>query len=285
MVYLRHYGIECSKQTMTENNWFQTNLADRKEGLCEFKVQINPYEFTTTNFMENSKRLAYKLINKHNKLYVAYSGGLDSEFVLKTFVENNLPITPVLISSPFNQIELKYALDFCDQLNVKPEIISFTCNEFIDQLHNKTHKRNMFALLGGLPLILADMIDGKLITGYGEPFWTVRHHERMVDCKDYPNLEFCEWDFYLNCYDDTHPSGFFTYDISVFYSMIKEADYNLSFNNAKVKLYNLKPRPKMFWRQDFQNISWELNKEKHPGKFMDYVNKNELIKTFEEYIK
>lgn len=267
---------------MTENNWFQTNLNDRKNGLCEFKIEIKPYQFTTTNFIENSKRLAYKLVDKYDNLYISYSGGLDSEFVLKTFVDNKLPITPVLLSTSFNQIELKYALEFCTQLNITPEIISFNDNNFIDQLYKKTHKRNMFSLQGGVPLVVADHIDGKLITGCGEPLWTVRQHERMIDCIDYPNLEFCEWDFYLDYYDESHPSGFFTYDISVLYSMIKEVDYNLSFNDAKVKLYNLRNRPKMFWRNDFQKIAFELNKEKTPIKFNQYINKNEFIEMLEK---
>ena len=270
---------------MTENEWFKTNLSDRSNGLCEFKIDITPYEFTTTNFMENSKRLACKLVDTYDKLYIAYSGGLDSEFVLKTFVDNKLPITPVIVSTSFNQIELQYALNFCEQYNIKPEIISFGDDEFIEKLQEKTHKRNMFALLGGLPLILADMIDGKLITGVCDPFLLVHHHERMIHSKNYPNLEFCEYDFYLDCYDNRHPSGFFTYDISVFYSLIKEADYNLSFNEAKAKLYNLKHREKTFWRKDFQDISYQLNKEKHPTKFKEYLNKDELIKTLESYIK
>jgi len=270
---------------MSENNWLQTNLTNRANGLCEFNLKITPYEFTTTNFIENSKRLAYKLAERYDKLYIAYSGGLDSEFVLKTFLENKLPITPVIVSTSFNQIEMAYALDFCNQYNAKPEIISFGDDEFIEKLQDKTHKRNMFALLGGVPLILADMIDGKLITGVCDPFWVVHHYERMIDSKYYPNLEFCEYDFYLDSYDNSHPGGFFAYDISVLYSMIKEADYNLSFSNAKVKLYNLKPRTKMFWRKDFQDISYQLNKDKHPGKFIEYINKDELVKTLESYIK
>lgn len=268
---------------MTENNWFQTNLNDRAHGLCEFQVTITPYEFTTINFIENSKRLAHKLAEQYDNLYIAYSGGMDSEFVLKTFLENKLPITPVIASTSFNQIELAYALDFCKQHNINPKIISFTDNEFIEKLHNKTHKRNMFALLGGLPLVLADLIDGKLLTGLFDPFWVVRHYEQMSAAKEYPNLEFCEYDFYLDCYDSSHPSGFFAYDISVFYSMIKEADYSLSFNEAKSKLYNVKPRTKMFWRQDFQDISYQLNKQTHPGKYIDHINKDELIKTLENY--
>jgi hypothetical protein len=270
---------------LTKNNWLSTNLKDRVNGLCEFEIEIIPYEFTSINFIENSKRLAYKLTEQYDNLYIAYSGGLDSEFVLKTFVENKLPITPILVSTPFNQIELRYATNFCEQLHIQPEIITFTGEEFIEKLRIKTHERNMFALLGGLPLVIADMIDGKLITGYGEPFWTVHHYERMIDCIDYPNLEFCEYDFYLDDYDSSHPSGFFSYDISVFYSMIKELDYNLSFSEAKAKLYKLEHRNKMFWRQDFQSIAYQYNKQKNPGKFIDYINKDELIITLENYIK
>lgn len=268
---------------MTKNNWFQTNLGDRKNGLCDFEIKINPYKFKAETFRESCDRLAKELSEKHNKLYVSYSGGLDSEFVLKTFIDLKLPITPILVSTSFNQQELSYAINFCKENNMTPEIIEFSNEDLIKRLQDKTHKRNMFALLGGLPLIICDYINdkgGKLVTGYGEPFWTTRKGFNV----DLKNLELCEWDYYLNDYDETHPAGFFVYDIGVFYSLIKEVDYTKNFNDAKIKLYNLKPRDKMFWNQNFQDLAWQLNKNNKPNVYSHHIHKDDLIKLLEEYI-
>ena len=119
---------------MTKNNWFTTNLNLRKNGLCEFEILINPYKFSSVSFYENSKNLAYELSQTHDKLYVCYSGGLDSEFVLKTFIEQKLPITPLLVSTSFNQVELQYALNYCKYMNIEPEIVEFTDFELIRKL-------------------------------------------------------------------------------------------------------------------------------------------------------
>ena len=159
---------------MTKNNWFSTNLKDRTPtNFCDFEIQMFPYEFNHDSFINQAKRVAHELAEKHDNLYVCYSGGLDSEFVLKTFYEEGLPITPVLIYTPYNQFESEWAYNFCKEKGIKPEVLSFSKNEIIDRLKQKTIDRNLFSLLGGLPLIVCDEVNkqsGKIITGYGDPF-------------------------------------------------------------------------------------------------------------------
>lgn len=244
----------------TKNNWFTTTLNNRStDNLCDFDIQMEPYQFKPGNFNDEAIRVAHELVEKHEKLYVSYSGGLDSEFVLNTFLKEGLPITPILVDTPYNQFELQWAHNFCKEKNIKFEVLTFTKNEIIDRMKEKTIDRGLFALLGGLPLVVCDevnKVNGKLITGYGDPF--MLNFDFNNDKPVEKTLEFCEWDYYLDSYDFTHPSGFFTYDIGLFHALISQIGHILPSQEAKSKLYQLPYRIKMYWLEEFYALFREI---------------------------
>jgi hypothetical protein len=195
----------------TKNNWFIPDIKNNK-----FKVLLEPYKFKHTSFLEACKLQAVELANAYDNLFIAYSGGLDSELVLKIFNDLNLKITPILVETPFNIEETKWSKEYCKDNNLNLEIINLPGKEFIERLVDK----NQNLLLSGLPLIIADYIkekNGKLITGCGDPF--------DDKSKVFTNLKFTEWDYYLDGYDSSHPSAFFNYSLEVFYSLLFAKSY------------------------------------------------------------
>lgn len=244
----------------TKNNWFTTNLNSRSlANRCDFSVNISPYRFVNKSFEQASKDTAQELYAKYNNLYLAYSGGLDSEYVLKVFNNNGLKIVPVILRTPFNELESNYAIRYCNQNSIKYELVEFSKRDIIYKLYEKTCSQGLYSLLGGVPLILCDIVSnsgGRLLTGYGEPFTTIPGIQPEHPLAE--TLEFCEWDYYLDNYNIDHPSGFFTYDLSLFSALISEIQYGISTQLAKYTLYQLTPRPKMFWSKEFYNIFREI---------------------------
>ena len=260
---------------MKLNKLLTTSLINRtSENLCDFSLEIVPTKFQSKSFSESTENLIKYLNPWKNRLYVAYSGGLDSEYVLKSFNKLDAPITPVMIETPYNKVEVKWAYNYCKDLVV----IKLTKEEFIHNLKIRTVDRGFPVLLGGLPLIIADFVKssgGSLITGYGDPF-----HDKE---NDYTNLAFTEWDYYLDVYDDSHVSGFFSCNIDMFYWLIKDIDYSLPLQEAKSKLYGLKARPKMYWSPDFYNIQSNfLQKMKVPQMRLS-KHKNEVLSALEPW--
>jgi hypothetical protein len=256
----------------TKNNWF---IPEIKNNI--FKIFLEPYSFSSNSFFEACCNQAYDLSKKYDNLYIAYSGGLDSEFVLKTFRLCNLKITPVLLESNYNQEEANWAKEYCLSNKINLEILKLNDIEFIRELKTRTINKGLSILLGGIPLILADYVkekNGYLLTGYGECF----HNNLLVDKR----LEFCEYDYYLDLYDNTHPSGFFNYSIEVLYSMIRELDYTIPIQEAKSKLYNLKLRNKIKPTLDLYSIQANLIPQNI--KFKKYFYKEKFIKNLENYI-
>ena len=256
---------------MISNEWFKTNLKNRVNGYCDFDFQITPYKFTPKPFLESCREQALTLSKKYDNLYVTYSGGLDSELVLKVFHEQNLPITPILVETPYNQEESTWAKDFCNERNIKLEILSYTSNQFIDELKKRTIDIGLPILLGGLPNIVADYVkdrSGYLLTGYGDPFSPNRNVP----------LEFSEWDYYLSAYDDYHPAAFFNYSLEVLYSMVKDMDYTVDLQTAKSKLYSLNLRHKAQWLPEYHNIQRHLT-PRHGIQIRKYIDKDLFLKT------
>jgi hypothetical protein len=268
---------------MTENNWFSTTLADRtKDNLCEFGIILNPYTTVSGTFKDNCNALAKKLYNQHEKLYICYSGGLDSEFVIKVFDDLKLPVTPVIIKTPYNHNELNYAFEFCKDRSIKYELLEFSEQEILTQFYNRTRKYNLYSFLGCMPLIVCDMVNqagGKLLTGYGDPFKITNRPTDTVPT----TLEFSEWDYYLDLYDNSHPSGFFTYSLAVLYSFVNEINYSITLQQAKSILYGLKPRSKIYWDKRFYQICAELKYV--PIKKYNYsVPKDTLLTEWQSYL-
>lgn len=275
---------------MILNDWFSTNLKDRKKGLYDFKITINPYEFSSKGFIQNCTDAANEIANKYENIHVCYSGGLDSEFVLNTFANIGLNPKAVIVKTSYNLEEFSYALSYCKRMNISYDILEYSNKDFLIKLHEKTHKRNLHAMLGGVPLLVNDYVkskNGHLITGYGDPFdiseGTLHQMAHNPTATISNMLEFSEWDYYLESYDEDNPNAFFTYNLPVFYSLINEINYNIPFQKAKSDLYQLEYRQKMFFDIDFEVIAAKMNDLHRPNVVHCSVDKDELINYFNTF--
>lgn len=262
---------------MTKNSWFLSTLENRKiTHDCNFDFDIYPYFFEGKSFIDSSKQQAREMMEKYDKIYLSYSGGLDSEFILKIFNDQKLPIIPVLIETPFNTEEVLWAKKYCSTRKIKLEIISLTSEEFINKLKTRSLIKGLPVLLGGLPNIVSDYVSGRggyLLTGHGDPFG----YEKET------LLEFCEWDYYLNVYNQKHPGSFLNYSLEVLYSFVKEFDNTIDIQQAKAKLYGLEMRPKLHWSEEFHALQKEtMNVDGFS--IRKYVYKDEFLKKISDYV-
>jgi len=276
---------------MTENNWFTTNLHERTPENSEeheFEIFLKLYEFERTTFQDSANKLAKQLTEEYDNLYLAYSGGMDSEFVLKTFLDLGLPIKPVILSTPFNELEYQFALDFCTERNITPEIITLDKKQFLQEMYDRTYAKHWHSMIGGIPLYVADYVNqrnGKLLTGLGDPFtvWStggVSYNPTRFGS----TLEYNEFDYYLYEYDNSHPGAFFNYNISIMYHMIKDIDHTLCVQEAKSVLYGVKYRPKIHMTQELYTAV-DILRLFDVKRMNSIVPEKALLSKLEQYIK
>ncbi len=108
---------------------------------------------------------------KQGPLYVCYSGGLDSEYVLAVFRTLGMPITPVIMQTAYNHHETCYAYKYCKEHDITPVVIDLDYDKFIesgDFLKIAT-EYNIAAYQMPSNLWLTTQLDGTVITGDSNP--------------------------------------------------------------------------------------------------------------------
>lgn len=269
---------------MIKDNWITTSLDKRtKDNLNDFSISIRPQNFKVDTFRNNSIRVAKEIFESYDNVHLLYSGGLDSEYVFKVFLEQNLPIKTILISTPFNKEETKFAIDFYKTHGQKPHIITYTKNEIIDAISAKCMALGYAHPIGALPLLVSDQIKSlgfNLVTGLGEPFVTGVPTNIQEKLSDYYNLP--EHEFYLHHYDKSHPGAFYTYDIALHHSMLKDMVHTGDIQKDKSVLYGLEYRDKMRWSREFIEITSE---SMSPKLTLPKVNVSHIHIKKDRYIK
>ena len=99
-----------------------------------FQVKIDSPKDKNKNYHELAKQLAQEIYdNKQGTLYIMYSGGADSEYVLNVFLELGLDVTPVIIqlNPGYNEFDVKYAFEFCESKGITPVVVDLDFNTFV----------------------------------------------------------------------------------------------------------------------------------------------------------
>jgi hypothetical protein len=265
---------------ITKNNWLASNLADRASNpTVDFTLTIKPYPFKKMNFDSAVEMTVNEIAKKYTNLYLALSGGYDSEFVLRAFHKFNIPITPVIVCY-CNEIENKFAYSACKDLGIIPVTITLTDDQFLNYLkekvfnpfngsgYNATHV--MFAAE------YAEQHRGTLITGVN---W-IGAADPIKIADDYASAH--EWDHYTYYeYPLVNKIDFFLYTIELMYSMFPETDDGF-WPAYKQKLFNIEYREKVRAKYTPPVIS---EMRKILGNKEDYKHRQIIEWTREEFDK
>jgi hypothetical protein len=166
-----------------------------------FRVEIDPFTEPFGNYFEESVLAAEEIYQiKDGKLYVMYSGGIDSEYALSVFLHLGMDVTPVIIklSPNYNDYDIKYALNFCQSKNLTPTIIDIDFDDFVKsgKLFNIAIESRSSRYHRSATAYASSKLDGTVLLGDGEPY--IRLNEKTNTW----NLEIDEHDFavynYLN---------------------------------------------------------------------------------------
>lgn len=65
-------------------------------------------------------------------IYLMYSGGMDSEYILDIFLNLKIPITPVIIKlSNYNTYDVDFAMQYCEGKSITPIIVDIDFDHFV----------------------------------------------------------------------------------------------------------------------------------------------------------
>jgi hypothetical protein len=169
---------------ISKNNYvYATGTADT------FTVAVNSLPIKFDNYYLESCKAAEEIYNlKQGKLYLMYSGGVDSEYALSVFLSLGMEVTPVIVRMTpyYNAHDFKYASDFCDSKNLKPLIIDIDLNEFVNSGKILDIAKSMRSSVYhySTTAYAISQLDGTVICGDGEAYinnqdgiWSVTMYE------------------------------------------------------------------------------------------------------------
>lgn len=229
---------------LIENNWISTNIKEKAANNdLDFKVTINPYPYQKMSFSEASDAVANKIAALNKPIYIGYSGGIDSEYVVKTFMKNNIPFKTVTVDVGGNKLDLEYVNRFLYEFpTIVNEKIKIVPKQFVKKTIDIYKKYNVLVIGSVSPLEAANYVKqqgGILVVG-----------DHLIGENNKTNgdlsIQLNEWDFYYDFFvGDDLVVPFFTYDLSIAESYISKLD-NTKVEYFKEKLYSIPFRPKFY---------------------------------------
>ena len=232
----------------TENDWIDTNIYERVlVPNLSFHVRLRPYPFREMFFQDAADYTAKRIYEKHKKIYVALSGGADSDFVVRCFHRNKIPFEVIIVKTSGNFKELIYAYKVCDELNITPIIINLKDSEYLriyfEDVVKKIHGFGIYAIPGIVACRYAKDNDGVLIIGEH----MIEGEKPDSDGKVRIQPAMNEWDCYNEIFvGEDYNIPFFLYTLELTYAMLYAIyDDREPIDIWKCNLYGVQLRPIM----------------------------------------
>jgi hypothetical protein len=274
----------------TKNNWLYSNIKQRiNDPSIDLSVDIDLKNTIVKklSFEDACDYNAIQIKNNYNKkIYIAFSGGMDSEKVVRVFHKNKIDFLPIIVLCDNNQEETQIAFDVCKELNLNPVVLHMSNNDleytiFIDIL-TTLKSVGIYAAQHIFASKFVSLEKGILVDG-----------AEMIDSSGQiknTNVGLNDWDIYpyglLSNVSLSIP--FYYYTPEIFYSFVQSIDEKSedTIQIFKSKLYKINHRQK--YRPKYKNklcqlASFMINKNKKLSKnYFVLGNKIETLNLFND---
>ena len=166
----------------SENNWYKWWYGDDLFGRQVIDLKWNTsYKCNNINrvgsFKDEMLTAARSTMEYYSGLKpcIYFSGGLDSELVLRSYIDIGAdPIVNIFrFENHINEYDVSYAIVICEMLGVKYNIIDFNLAKFFEHDAESISDIAQIDRPRGLPqLQFLDYTEGFAILGIGDPRWT-----------------------------------------------------------------------------------------------------------------
>ncbi len=150
-----------------------------------WRVEIDPATRPAGTYYEEACKAAEIVWSqKQGELYVLYSGGMDSEYVINVFLSLGMKVTPIVMRmQQYNAHDTYYAFKFLRDNNLTHYIFDFNFDEYVKSGRMRAEvEANDWSSFGmGPPLWLAKQVNGTVITGNDPPLLRAQPQGQMLE--------------------------------------------------------------------------------------------------------
>lgn len=208
-----------------------------------------------------AKNVAEDIYNSYDNLYVAMSGGIDSEFVAQTFLDLGIPFKPIIFKvDDLNELDIWWALKWCKDNEIEPVVLSESTENWVNRFISisQEHCGRFGQGTGTMSYINEYVIerDGNLVTGGGfieyfpdENLEYMRTRYKDSALHDQYGAEkhgyiFHEPDILQAIRYPDMPFNFLSWTPEIVLSYVYHRDMTIDSAANKAKIMNCLPRPK-----------------------------------------
>lgn len=181
-----HYdGVEKGTKTKPDSKYELTLTPTINKPVKSYKEEL----LANTQLIRDSFNEPFDLL---------FSGGVDSEVILRCNIELGIPINVFIFryENNYNLADITHALRICNELNVTPTVIDFNLEKFFENEAYDIWKTGYFQSPGRLPhMKMISYLDNIPVAGDGCPYWKFLKNNWL--------LEIDEQGHSLTCYANT----------------------------------------------------------------------------------
>jgi len=158
-----------------------------------WRVELSsPSRPVGTYYQEAVKAAEMIWAQRQGPLYVCYSGGLDSEFVLSLFLSLGMNITPVIMRTQYNDPDTKYAFKYCQDRNIEPKVVDLDFDKFVESGKIVDIALQMKCSAYQIPtnMWLCSQLDGTVLTGNDPPHLSNKNNVWYMDEDEWNHTQF-----------------------------------------------------------------------------------------------
>ena len=233
-----------------------------RQGAEDITVKINQRARELLPFAKACDRVAEEIYSNYKNIYVAMSGGSDSENVANTFLRMGIPFRPIMITYNVTRhndqkLEMWWAEQWCRKHNVEPLVVdvgNYANSEREKYYTNLIKPRLSYGTVThGLILDTITELGGNLVSGFQLEYYP--DHEQMEYLRpvlgDYQGFVMEEADAYVETLaPNQHPWAFYYYNPEILASFVNEWDTSLTMQENKARIYGTVHRPKFVYHRD-----------------------------------
>ena len=139
------------------------------------KIEIDKLPSVYSNYYQETLTAFEQVVSlKQGKLYLLYSGGVDSEYALSVLLAMGVDVTPVIVklNPNYNLHEIQYAFKFCESKNLTPLVIDIDFDKFVKsgKILDLARSMNINIFHYSATAYAVSMLDGTVLLGDGEPY-------------------------------------------------------------------------------------------------------------------
>ena len=225
------------------NNWYSINYKpEQKNSDIDFDVAFHLTKPAVSLSFQDAADYTVQTLNKnYSNLWLAMSGGMDSEVVADALVRNNIKFTPVILKESTR--EHWYALRWCRTHGIKPVVLDINIikNEITAFILRKCKDLDLRISPWPFLLYLKHYVEhqgGHLITGEADLHYDTAEYNEAHGANGW--FEIWNWALYTDIEDPgKHPGSFFMYTPEIALAVAENTDMLLNTEEAKAKLYNI----------------------------------------------